>query len=992
MMVVPSLAHAGVPVATPTSPAPLSEVSVYDPTVRADFVAQDGAGMLPTVVATIDGVPYITSMLWTGPNSGAVIFKPRSLSNGVHSVHVAATDILGRPAEANWLFSVAMPALVVNPTPALNAEVNLARPTFQASLSRNPGIAAMSVTWDGTPGYLKYNTRAGTLTFTPPASLIDGVHHDVEMHVVDRAGRDETMRWHVLSNYGSSVSLLELSPADGGTVTQAATSVFFRLYAPGGLKGSMAYVTLDAQTYGVSMAFEDAAHTTGRATVAVGALADGQHDLRIVGYAADGTGRGFGSSFSVGAPPQIGSATPKAGSLVDTLTPTISAAVTDNVPAGLLGQFIVDGASYPAVYSAGRMTAPAVSLEDARSYDVTLTVTDATGLTDSAEWSFSTLMVRNIISRTCSDCHDQTSHAMTCNSCHHSPDDGTPNTCSSCHGNDSHGTERLTGKCQECHDNPVVGWHGVDITPLHRTSSSIQACASCHLNYLDLEHANHSNANGVMYDCATCHESSDGSVRDAIVTGDTSCGACHSADALRHMELHDAQLDPDCADCHDINLVTQHAEAGFSCETCHDSTRQDVVDAIATHNRDCDACHVLHGVGATLCLGCHTTSLLSGAYPGASVAQGSKHQTTSASTVAATAWPGVTASTPCTNCHAGHQGLRAQGTSLCFTCHDAAGTSKPAMYAYRSAITFTGSEHGARGGAGGSSGSCLTCHAVHDAPGLADTAALKQAEADGCFNCHNSASNSANGVNIQAKITAGATDRTRHDVDATAQVASGAKTPCSACHNVHADTRALPLANPDDIAQGVALSADPFTSAPTAANPWCLQCHDGTVPAGVTNRAGIRVISSSWTSDYHGQTAGNGAGGTMLAPYVRGGSNAVSCAACHDSHGSASVNHVPASVNGRAVATVAGGNDYKYLCAACHSGTGTNPTLDQKIDTWHAACVNCHGESHSFLKTANCDDCHKHGETFEHDTWGCYGWGSCHSYPDWVGVYVWKAF
>jgi len=152
---------------------------------------------------------------------------------------------------------------------------------------------------------------------------------------------------------------------------------------------------------------------------------------------------------------------------------------------------------------------------------------------------------------------------------------------------------------------------------------------------------------------------------------------------------------------------------------------------------------------------------------------------------------------------------------------------------------------------------------------------------------------------------------------------------------------------------------------------YCNKCHDNAPPAGVVMGA-TRNILASYAGDYHGGLAGtDDAGTTIKAPYVRGNS-ALSCADCHDVHGSQNAYHLRENLNGQTglnvpSMTVADKYDTSKnaailtYCQSCHAGT---------LDNFHMAkCLYCHrdpGAHDSAPPTAGdfsraCTYCHTHG-------------------------------
>jgi len=153
-------------------------------------------------------------------------------------------------------------------------------------------------------------------------------------------------------------------------------------------------------------------------------------------------------------------------------------------------------------------------------------------------------------------------------------------------------------------------------------------------------------------------------------------------------------------------------------------------------------------------------------------------------------------------------------------------------------------------------------------------------------------------------------------------------------------------------------------------NTMCLSCHDGLPPEGVVFPAGVATIKPSWTSalgDNHGAGAGTGFGITGLkSPYARS-SGALACTVCHDAHGTDSLYHITAKVNGQVVPPITDGN-YTALCSACHAGN---------VRYMHEGCATAchlggpdrHGDITSLLpdESSDCSECHGHAASWTHE-------------------------
>jgi len=160
----------------------------------------------------------------------------------------------------------------------------------------------------------------------------------------------------------------------------------------------------------------------------------------------------------------------------------------------------------------------------------------------------------------------------------------------------------------------------------------------------------------------------------------------------------------------------------------------------------------------------------------------------------------------------------------------------------------------------------------------------------------------------------------------------------------------------------------------------CLRCHSGTTPSGVTMPASVTNVGATWSNatsgDLHGDRAGTGWSGSLVAPYTRG-FPAIRCETCHDPHGSANLFHIPETVNGKSGISVTSGSGLQALCGACHQGA---------VVDWHQACNDCHNDDYgtnhwgdsSYVTpgpSSDCSSCHRHGATFTHPDKNCHG---CH--------------
>ncbi|MBE0475547.1 MAG: hypothetical protein IBX62_00370 [Coriobacteriia bacterium] len=182
---------------------------------------------------------------------------------------------------------------------------------------------------------------------------------------------------------------------------------------------------------------------------------------------------------------------------------------------------------------------------------------------------------------------------------------------------------------------------------------------------------------------------------------------------------------------------------------------------------------------------------------------------------------------------------------------------------------------------------------------------------------------------------------------------------------------------------------------------FCLACHDGSTPEGVTLPSGVTNIGANWgatsKADFHGARAGTGYSGSTggMAPPYRRGMAALPCVTCHDPHGSGNLFHIADNVNERTGIVAVSGNGMKDLCYACHTGT---------VDQWHKECLDCHngGWGHGDVyvdspetyggqnypnANSDCRLCHNHGSKSNVHSDGGRGVDEREQIPSWCDHY-----
>jgi hypothetical protein len=212
--------------------------------------------------------------------------------------------------------------------------------------------------------------------------------------------------------------------------------------------------------------------------------------------------------------------------------------------------------------------------------------------------------------QSCSLCHGPV--APDCSSCHapgHPPIPAPYNQCSTCHNgtgtlkniaygqpvHDTHMTE-ANNNCAVCHaEQPnCIQCHtdgGGDTHKSDHDNAGVPSpgCANCHDANVVIEHVDNR-----MYTCATCHDSVDTNVINAINTGKAgtfvTCYDCHAQN--NHHSTTESQSG-NCTHCHaDARLeIDPNAPTGqLACRQCHGANQHDKGGPIQDYGA-CFACH-----------------------------------------------------------------------------------------------------------------------------------------------------------------------------------------------------------------------------------------------------------------------------------------------------------------------------------------------------------------------------------------------------------------
>jgi predicted CXXCH cytochrome family protein len=532
--------------------------------------------------------------------------------------------------------------------------------------------------------------------------------------------------------------------------------------------------------------------------------------------------------------------------------------------------------------------------------------------------------------------------------------------------------QQARGFCQVCHT----------LTNNHTNNPSTSGS--------DQDHDGESNTSGLGTEtnCGTCHQHKS---KFAGIGGTASCESCHSSEqGSIPRPIITIQFD----------RLSSHITGGSAvavqedCMVCHDqSTHQtqfvrlyDADDGVTSFGQtNAGASPTATGEGeifAPGCLSCHDTNGASSlpAYAGDTAGQTDSSPFNGSATppvIDSTAW-GIAShnrlvenfpTTPVTclgdganGCHASGHGTESNSLLASWD-----GVGDPATNAPLSPANF-----------------CFNCHDA-DGPSSIDmtgefTATVPQEYIDG---------------------PAYDTVNKQHDVLPADQTFSGSSISCKNCHDPHANSTDEPVAVPGtqtalgnysptgsysgdvaSFAYGVGGDISPVNPQGIVYTEpdnvkFCLTCHDGTAPAGLTMPGTMLNIATSWATSQHGAGSSRSTQKGWLkypftnAPAVPAPADfddgttpyaAMNCTSCHAAHGSENIYNLRSSINIAGIQMSVGATNAWEL----ESGTTYNLPLDSKTGLqeslgWGAWCTFCHDVNHDTKDGFGCQSSHVHG-------------------------------
>ena len=400
----------------------------------------------------------------------------------------------------------------------------------------------------------------------------------------------------------------------------------------------------------------------------------------------------------------------------------------------------------------------------------------------------------------------------------------TPNTemCGKCHSGHSSETTiilRLTTQRQTCYACHGYGGGATNVQAqfgetvigtsvyspfgsFHPVPSSIQVCTNCHNPHLKNEASPGGTASLLSVGPSK------------INWGNAVCGYCHGVGSTAP---GGNILTPFTGTPHDVSLANPDSGTQIKCARCHQphGSSYDALVRSSVYDQAEGVWRQVSGNDKTLCFACHINEY--GTYGGKDIYTQVYHGIKTTSTVALTVYPGIgydsSKATACLNCHEPHgkTGItdykRISGNDLCVKCHDD-GSVAGTVYSYKGVSVYNSSGHVAATVYTQSipAGSCLLCHAVHgknDGTGIPFPKQLRLAQENVCFGgvsgaCHDNSSNSARGINIKSRFTAGSNASAHHSISTVEQSVYGTRLQCVNCHDPHLNNASSKVVDPSN--------------------------------------------------------------------------------------------------------------------------------------------------------------------------------------------------
>ena len=591
------------PTVTELSPAPGSITDINKPQFSLRF--NDSSQLDPDVTVKVDGQAVTPTVTWDGLyrdiqdtctgewyqervgndyTKGIVTAQLPELNNGEHTIYYELRDRVGNVTEAGFTFTVSDikgPELSQQ-TPGDGAVISDGTPVISAKLVDTNGINAdtLYLSLNGNQVNCSFDVNTGLISYQVPQLLPQGTA-DVELRCSDKLGNYITGSWSFIVKDLTGPQITSLSP-----VPEAVTSSFYpeisaKITDENGLNAEKVILTFNGNKAG---SFKQ---TDGIVSyLPAYPLAFGDYTAAVSAYDSYGNVSSLSWNFYVrdAGPPLISELLPPPMMGTAAARPVISARVADSLGIDLeratisIDRVLLDAGFIPDIVGSNVSgTIYAVPGTDLSDglHSVTVNVFDISGNSQQQSWQFGV------------NYFDMTVDYSNCLTCH----EGAAaieqrhvavKDCSSCHGSD----------CGSCHSAHTSNWPPpVQYTPcanchdsdtVHESNEVLHSfvklgsdCSDCHMSDLTKEHNVYREGSGTAHSCQTCHQSTNPNVIQAISGHNLACTACHGIAGAGHEQYHQGTLESGCMECHISNISTEHLT--------NDTTQ--------SRNLTCNTCH-----------------------------------------------------------------------------------------------------------------------------------------------------------------------------------------------------------------------------------------------------------------------------------------------------------------------------------------------------------------------------------------------------------------
>ncbi len=565
-----------------------------------DVICNDASG-IKAARFFVNDVLSTKSVLLDWGDEKLALLSSQSAKDGTYNFRVELEDFAGNITIRTWQVQVCGVPNITSCSPS--GTITSTTPTIKAYITDYCGVDTnnMFMTIDGGPEInvtAFYSTKTKYLTYLVKSPLAPA-KHTVMLRVRCINGHETTKSWTFSYDSGApqmTKAVLLNYPENTGTRTEFALTEGVKLPKGNNLLFtflvsealSQMRVTLDGSLVTAKNSYEYGTSLYSRTWVLdERILNDGLHNINIQMTDSSGNKGVYNLNFTVCDVPEISDENPSnlaklplptlsSGVITDrrweavvtTTKPNISMKITDgnDTLQSSAISFKIDGQDQPFTYdpATGVLTyQPEENLENEAVHVITVNASDAAGNNVSAEWKFYINTYPNMAwstDQTCVNCHTNNRKIHLPTTAEDAAKYGT--NCRNCHGDNS--LQTLEQRCIACHKNlwhqsiyPQGEFHevsykdqtGIPTTTLdtiHRSDSG--GCEVCHAKSINREHQRpgRTDVDGNPITCDTCHLSTKVNVIQTITDGKTGCVNCHNTPETNHESVHISKMDANC--------------------------------------------------------------------------------------------------------------------------------------------------------------------------------------------------------------------------------------------------------------------------------------------------------------------------------------------------------------------------------------------------------------------------------------------------------------